>query len=215
MARGTAIDADDWARLLGLVDVPLFDRFRGKVPPGIHRMMQDGDAASFACHVSPSKWLVEDVEPLGWAYSANVRHSVIFDPESAVATVRRWDDQTFKHEQPVRSDADVFRLFRVITDKSSPLSVPTVIRRTLNSFTTLRAAIEERHGTRLDAVLAFNAAILLAETWRGPLDQIPAVELGTIVERLKNDHRPGFDGSPPTTKRCWPEMTFFPSPWRT
>jgi hypothetical protein len=112
-------------------------------------MMQDGDAASFALHIAPTNALLLSQFPLGWAWSAHVRHSIVLDPTTNKAIVRRWDDATYQEERSLRTENQADKLIRSIESSSRPASGTDVIDRTLEAFKLLRDAIEERHGSSL------------------------------------------------------------------
>jgi hypothetical protein len=185
----------DWKRAFGLVAVPYFGRSRSDRPSGTHLLMQDGDAASFALHITPSDDLRSGRQPLGWAWSSHVRHAVVLDPATSTALVRRWDEPTFSDRRPIATERDARRFIEDIEQSVRNPSVQDVIEKTLNTFALLRDAIEERGGSSLDVVFAFNAALLLAERLRENPEQLPRVELAEAVARLREDHRPGFGGA--------------------
>ena len=84
------LDPHAWARALGLVHVPMFGSARGLA----HRetlCAADGDASSFAHSVSDDSSLAYENEPLSWAWSANLRHSLIINERSEEMFLRRWD----------------------------------------------------------------------------------------------------------------------------
>src|SRR5437660_4839673 len=101
MADWNPTNPEDCARVFRLVALPYFGQHRDQVPPGKHLMMQDGDAASFALHIARPDSLLSGKKPLGWAWSSNVRHAVVLDPETKTAIVRRWDDPSYAEEYRV------------------------------------------------------------------------------------------------------------------
>lgn len=202
MAVWDAANPDDWTNRFGRVALPYFGKQRVGVPAGSHLMMQDGDTASFALHIPKSNKLFTGSLPLEWAWSSDVRHVVVLDPMSKEALARRWDDPGFQLEGSLSTERKARSFLAEMETGQPPFSGPRVIDNAIKGFQVLRDAIEERHGTDSDVVLAFNSALLLAEAGRGSLDAIEGVELDDAVKRFNSAGHRGFSQNS-VSKAVW------------
>jgi len=177
-------------------------------------MMQDGDAASFALHIIKPSVNFEPTpkQLLGWAWSSYVRHAVVINPLTSTATIRRWDEPTYEEDRIIASERDARSFIRELERLPKPVaevSGPNVIASTLRAFTLLRTAIIQDHrGTERDVVVAFNAALLLAEKWRDSTNRIPSIGLAETIESLRSRHRPGFAVPISSSVRAYPVGDF-------
>ena len=176
----------NWEKVFGLVALNYFGKNRTDAPNGMHLMMQDGKAASFAFHIG----MQTAVDPLGWAWSSNVRHTVGFDPHTKTATVRRWDDTSYVHEYHISTSKQAQELVRDLEGAPRLQGGASVIDASLDAFCKIRKEIEHRGGTEREAVLAFNTTLLLAEQWRVDPENVPNITLAHAAERfVANHHR--------------------------
>lgn len=170
-----------WAELFGLVTVPVFGSQRAaQTPQGTHSLMLDGFRASFILSTGP-KQLLNGPEPLRWAWSANVIHTVAIEEQKAV--VRRWDTPTVAKEWSVTNEREARSLFKSLEQSASPPSAQSVITRGLNTFRAIRIAIEKRGGTPLDVILAFNT-VLAWVAQRSDTDGDVEIEFGEAVKAV-------------------------------
>jgi adenine-specific DNA-methyltransferase len=147
-----------WAKLFGLVAVPMFDPRAKALPRGVHSLMLDGSRGSFLLSTTGPKQLLDGPDPLRWAWSANVTHTVrITEEEQAV--VRRWDSPDMVHEWPVPNASEARSLFRSFERSPEAPSAESVIARGVRTFRAIRGAIEKQGGSSLDVVLAFNTVL--------------------------------------------------------
>lgn len=177
---------DYWARAFRLVALPFFAK-RQAPRSGVHLMMQDGSAASFGLHVAEPASLLKNNKPLDWAWSSNVRHSVVVDADKKLAFVRKWDAPDYLEEFPLASPHDAKKIVRAFEDATPLDRSQTVIERMLATFGIVRRAIEERGGTNMDVIVAFNAALLLAELWRDDVGSVPDIDLGTAYSKSSKE----------------------------
>jgi adenine-specific DNA-methyltransferase len=160
-------DPESWSKTFGLVGVPLFGPKRNDVPPGTHALMLDGSAGSFALSIDESPSSASDDSAMGWAWSSNVRHSVVVDLRTYSAISRRWDSPDDFAEWSLDSVHAARRLLRGLESSRVPIAGETVIERALHTFSAIRLAVESRGGTALDVVLAFNALLAWTAARRG------------------------------------------------
>jgi hypothetical protein len=83
-------DASDWARVLGLVSVPLF----GKASSVYHQsgnVLLDGQRSSFTFLISDDSNDLFSNRPLEWSWSSFLNHTIIADLKKEVLLLRRWD----------------------------------------------------------------------------------------------------------------------------
>ncbi|MGZ5436773.1 MAG: HsdM family class I SAM-dependent methyltransferase, partial [Pyrinomonadaceae bacterium] len=147
-----------WAELFSLIAVPMFGPHPGAPAPpkGVHSLMLDGSRGSFILSTEGPKELLVGPNPIRWAWSANVIHTVAIAGEKAI--VRRWDSPGVK-EWPIRQERDARSLFRSLEQSLEPPTAQSVIARGLKTFRAVRTAIEKQGGSALDVVLAFNTIL--------------------------------------------------------
>lgn len=205
MRRWDPKSPDTWAQLLGLVAVPMFGI--ENLPPrprGNHYLMLDGSEGSFVLSTSAPKALTRGINPIRWAWSANVRHSVVIDATGQFATVRRWDAPQDIEERPVTNEKDARTLFKSFEESNRPPSGQSVIDRGLETFRAIRAAIERRGGSALDVILAFNtllAWVALHSDTNGDID----IEFADAVREVRHTGQVSF-----SLQQVSPQLHHFP-----
>jgi methylase of polypeptide subunit release factors len=188
---------DDWSKAFRLVSVPYFGAARSAEIAGMHAMMQDGDSASFALHLTAPRAVPQKETILGWAWSSNVRHAVVIESKRDTfhAQIFRWDDPQYHDTRIIESIADAVKLVRDI-ERGAPPSRPDVIKHALAMFENVRAAIEERNGNSADVVMTFNTVLRLTNEWRSA-GKAPRgnrdITLIDAIRRLHQSQRHGFN----------------------
>jgi len=91
-----------WAKLLGMVHVPMFGARKPKKAAEEAAILLDGSRGSFAFMRTEDANFADAMEPLSWSWSSCVRHMVTVLPGRRRMYVRRWDEpQTIsKFEMP-------------------------------------------------------------------------------------------------------------------
>lgn len=157
--------ATSWAKLLGLVTVPLFGRQRKRDATGEHFVLLDGRHSSLTFSRGDASALLTSQRPLAWAWSANVPRSVIVDEGSAKVYGVRWDRPQDVREASAASPDKITKLLGSL--ETSPSEVPeTSVSRALVVFRSVRKEVREFGGTDLDAIHAFNLLLVLADLIR-------------------------------------------------
>jgi len=152
---------DTWARLLGLVAVPMFNANRARELPGEHSLLLDGPAGSFVLSISDSQSSVTDSDANRWAWSANVAHHVFVEADSRYARMGRWDEPQAVERFRIARARDIRSLFESVENSQPPAEGKSVISRGLATFRAIRTAMEKRGGSDLDVILAFNTILAL------------------------------------------------------
>jgi adenine-specific DNA-methyltransferase len=152
-----------WARVLGMVYVPMFSRSRRESLPADLRdqsVLLDGDKASFALASGNADDLLKRIEPLDWSWSSNLTHTLVVDKDYDKLFVRRWDDPNNPKAIRLPTERHAPEVLEFLAESGQP-SKPTVIKRMLSLFRIVRSnVIDERHGNRNDVVTAFNALLV-------------------------------------------------------
>ncbi len=156
------LDPRAWARALGLVHVPMFGSHSPSLT-GNHSVLLDGDSSSFAHSVSDDSSLAYENEPLSWAWSANLRHSLIINAQSEEMFLRRWDAPSgtvrkFRLAKNPRAASDFLGLLQ----KSATPRGEDVILFVLRAFRTIRNSLASVDG--LDAIKVLNVLLLGTES---------------------------------------------------
>jgi len=174
-----------WARLVGMIPVPLFDRKRRQIVPGNHSVLLDGPNASIALSIGDAPTLLADDAPLSWVWSANLTHSVVIDEGSEKSFVRRWDNPGMVREGPIANEREAITLVESLATAPQPIA-KTVIEKMLVVFRRVRNNIDERGGTDKDTIRAFNTLLIWAH----------AIQEGEID--------PDLEGHPSTLREVLP-----------
>ena len=156
----TPTDPDAWARLLGLIAVPMFGTTRERTIPGKHSLMLDGPVGSFLLCV-PETSATTEFDPNRWSWSANVTHSITIDADVKHAILRRWDAPQDSTRVSITRKQDARTLFHAVEGSRRPPDRETVIARGLATFRAIRTAIEKRGGSSVDVIVAFNTVLAL------------------------------------------------------
>src|SRR5208283_5550981 len=149
---------DDWARLLGLVAVPLFGRDRGNAPEGTHVVLLDGRASLTLSYGNPDE-LLPSKRPAQWAWSSNVNHAGVIAPGASKLWWSRSEKPDEVREQSVKTQDDARQLLAdFAADRPKPSE--SAVKLALDIFRSLRRGLRECGGTDLDAIRVFNAILL-------------------------------------------------------
>jgi adenine-specific DNA-methyltransferase len=159
MERWNIGNPDVWAALLGMLKVPVFDTQDAKRPEGDPSLLLDGSRGSFLLSTAITPSIGSELDLLGLAWSANVRHSVVIDASEGRALVRRWDAPDDVTTWRIRGAQDAVELSRLFKRSEPEPKGHSVIDRGLKTFRDIRRAIEQESGTALDVVLAFNTVL--------------------------------------------------------
>lgn len=170
-------DPDAWARLLGLIAVPMFGTTRARTIPGKHSLMLDGAVGSFLLSI-PESSAATRFDPNRWSWSANVTHSVTIEADAKHAIVRRWDAPQDSTRVSIARKQDARRLFLSVEESQLPPDRETVIARGLTTFRAIRTAIEKQGGSSVDVIIAFNTVLALVAIYgdRTRRLQVPFLE---------------------------------------
>ena len=151
-----------WAHVLGLVHVPMFG-LGANSRMGDHSVLLDGEASSFALSVTDDSSLVYENDPLSWAWSANLRHSLIINQPSEEVFLRRWDGPSgavrrFRLPKNPRAAVELLG----ILEKSPAPALEDVVLFVLRAFRKIRNSLPSLDG--LDAIRVLNAVLLGTES---------------------------------------------------
>lgn len=172
-----------WAKLLGMVHVPMFAA--RKIPKGADEaaILLDGSRGSFAFLRTEDAKFAETTDPLSWLWSSCVRHMVTVLPGSARMHVRRWDEPQIirKFEVPSQGIGAV-SLLEKLESESKPRR-PNVVSHVLEPFRQirLRLGVEES----LLAVKFLNGLLLVAETAKKQVRRKEVEKIRTFNDAFK------------------------------
>ena len=186
-------DASDWARVLGLVPVPLF----GKAPSIYHQsgnVLLDGQRSSFTFLVTEDPGELLSNRPLEWSWSSFLNHTIIADMKKEILLLRRWDSpETIRRFQLPSSPRGVQQLFNVVKG-AKPVAHTDVILHLLRAFRSIRAAIQGTDNGH-ESLRVFNILILAAKAVAdGAIDRAEIAKCNdigaiiTLIEKLKNGY---------------------------
>lgn len=194
---------DAWAELFSLIAVPMFGPHPGAPAPpkGVHSLMLDGSRGSFILSTEGPKELLVGPNPIRWAWSANVIHTVAIAGEKAI--VRRWDSPGVKEWQ-IRQERDARSLFRSLEQSPQPPTAQSVIARGLRTFRAVRTAIEKQGGSALDVVLAFNT-VLAWVAQRSDADGEIEIEFADAIQAVHSTGQVSF-----TSQQVSPNLLPYP-----
>lgn len=153
-----------WAKLLGMVHVPMFGA--RKLPKGAEEaaILLDGSRGSFAFLRSEDASFADAMEPLSWSWSSCVRHMVTVLPGSHRMYVRRWDEpQTIRKFEMPSQGMGAVSLLAELEGAAEPRR-PNVVRHVLEPFRQIRTRIGVQDS--LLAVQLLNGLLLVAEVSR-------------------------------------------------
>lgn len=150
-----------WAKLLGMVHVPMFGARKPKKAAEETAILLDGSRGSFAFMRTEDASFADTMEPLSWSWSSCVRHMVTVLPGSDRMYVRRWDEpQTIrKFEMPPQGMGAVSLLAEL--EAAAEPRRPNVVRHVLEPFRQIRSRIGVKDS--LLAVQFLNGLLLVAE----------------------------------------------------
>lgn len=153
-----------WAKLLGMVHVPMFGARKPKKAVEEAAILLDGSRGSFAFMRTEDASFADTMEPLSWSWSSCVRHMVTVLPGSHRMYVRRWDEpQTIsKFEMPPQGMGAVSLLAKL--EAAAEPRRPNVVRHILEPFRQIRSRIGVQDA--LLAVQFLNGLLLVAEVAR-------------------------------------------------
>ncbi|MHC5537078.1 HsdM family class I SAM-dependent methyltransferase [Singulisphaera rosea] len=154
-------DASDWARVLGLVPVPLF----GKASSVYHQsgnVLLDGQRSSFTFLMSDDATDLFSNRPLEWSWSSFLNHAIIADVKKEVVLLRRWDSpEAIRKFQLPNSPRGVTQLFNIVKS-GKPVAHTDVILHLLRAFRAIRGAISGADNGH-ESLKVFNALILASK----------------------------------------------------
>jgi len=162
MAAWSPTSEKDWASRFGFVAVPLFGKQRQSDQPGEHFVLLDGQRSSLTFSRGDAQSLLTSRRPIEWAWSANVRGSILVDEKTM--TIRRvnWDQPEDVREWRATAADELLEDMA-----TTPLpSVERSIDRAMRVFRSVRQDVCECGGRDLDAIHAFTALLLLADSIR-------------------------------------------------
>lgn len=154
---------ESWARMLGMVQVPMFANHRFEYASKAQEasILLDGYKGSFAFLNTEDAEFAETKTPLSWSWSSCVRHVVTILPRSKRIHVRRWDNPDIirKYEFP-KSGIGAFSLLEKLEAESEPRRL-NVVRYVLEPFRQIRSRIGVDNP--LLAVKFLNGLLLASE----------------------------------------------------
>jgi len=153
-----------WASRFGFVAVPLFGKQRQPDQPGTHFVLLDGQRSSLTFSRGNAQSLLVSRHPMEWAWSANVRGSILVDEKGTTIYGVNWDRPEDVRELPA-SENTADALLKNVEDTPPP-SIETSINRAMSIFRSVRKEVYEYGGIDLDAMHAFTVLLLLADSIR-------------------------------------------------
>lgn len=177
--------SESWAAMLGLVPVPLFGTDDKPSIGGEHTILLDGQRGSFAFSASDNLDMVKTNDALSWAWSANVRHTLIVSQKESMMFLRRWDTpgliRQFKLPERGQTAAEVFEEM----ERSPAPRSPDVIRHVLSVFRLLRQTLYDCDPVY--AVRLLNGMLLLSlEVQQKRLSRQELLEARTVGAVVKH-----------------------------
>lgn len=180
-------EASNWARVLGLVPVPLF----GKASSAYRQsgsVLLDGQRSSFTFLVPDDPGELLSNRPLEWSWSSFLNHTIIADLKKELLLLRRWDSpETIRRFQLPTSPRGVSQLFNIVK-VSKPVAHTDVILHLLRAFRSIRAAIRGADNGH-ESLRVFNVLILAAKAMTdGAIERAEVSKLNDIrdiISRLE------------------------------
>ena len=153
-----------WARLLGMVHVPMFGACKPPKAAEEAAILLDGSRGSFAFLRTEDASFADTIQPLSWSWSSCVRHMVTVLPGSERMYVRRWDEPQIirKFEMPPQGLGAISLLAKL--EAAAEPRRPNVVRQILEPFRQIRSRIGVQDS--LLAVQLLNGLLLVAEVSR-------------------------------------------------
>ncbi len=157
-------DSRSWARFLGLVHVPMFGK-NSASHPGNHSVLLDGDVSSFSLSITDEAKFAFDTEPLSWAWSSNLRHTLIIQERTGEMFLRRWDGPSgaARRFRIASKPSGAFELLDIFKKSSTPRHDDVVLF-VLRAFRTIRNSLSSPDG--LDSIKALTVLLLGTESVR-------------------------------------------------
>jgi adenine-specific DNA-methyltransferase len=153
-----------WAKVLGMVHVPMFGASRPRRAAEEAAILLDGSRGSFAFMRTEDARFADTMEPLSWSWSSCVRHMVTVLPGRQRMYVRRWDEpQTISKFEMPRQGMGAFSLLEKLEAAREPRR-PNVVRHVLEPFRQIRLRIGAQDS--LLAVQLLNGLLLVADVAR-------------------------------------------------
>lgn len=180
-------DASDWARVLGLVPVPLFGKASSYYQSG--NVLLDGQRSSFTFLVTDDSRELLGNRPLEWSWSSFMNHTIIADIKKELLLLRRWDSpETIRRFQLPNSPRGVSQLFNIVKG-DKPVSHTDVILHLLRAFRSIRGSIRDRENGH-ESLRVFNALILASKAVAdGKLDREQVAtrpDIGSVIRLLES-----------------------------
>lgn len=150
-----------WAKLLGMVHVPMFAARKTPKDADEAAILLDGTKGSFAFLRTEDVKFAETIDPLSWSWSSCVRHMVTVLPGSERMYVRRWDEPQIIRKFEVPSQGmGAMSLLEKLEAETEPRR-PNVVRHVLEPFRQIRLRLGVKES--LLAVKFLNGLLLVAE----------------------------------------------------
>jgi len=151
-----------WAKLLGMVHVPMFSGQKPRKAAKEASIILDGYRGSFAfLNTEDTNFAIDTTDPLSWSWSSCVRHTVTVLPNTDRLYVRRWDDpHTIRKFEMPSQGIGAFSLLTELEKAAEPRR-PNVVRHVLEPFRQIRLRIGVEDS--LLAIKFLNGLLLLAE----------------------------------------------------
>lgn len=132
-------------------------------PPGNHVVFLDGRAGSFALSIGADKDLIFDPQPVSWAWSSYLRHSLIITGTASQIFLRSWERPSEAHKLAMpRSASDAEALLQRLLLVRRPRS-GDVVAKMIAAFKDLRSSLSSYHADNLPVIRVFNLLITLAD----------------------------------------------------
>jgi len=173
-----------WAKLLGMVHVPMFGARKPKKAAEEAAILLDGSRGSFAFMRTEDASFADTMEPLSWSWSSCVRHMVTVLPGSQRMYVRRWDEpQTISKFEMPQQGIGAVSLLAKLEAAAGPRRLNVIQQIILEPFRQIRTRIGGENP--LLAVQLLNGLLLVAEVARQRPRQNGIKAVRTFGDALK------------------------------
>jgi len=183
MAAWSPTSEKDWARRFGFVAVPLFGKQRSSNQPGNHFVLLDGQRSSLTFSRGDAQSLLKSRRPIEWAWSANVRGSILVDEVTTNIYGVNWDQPS-----DVREGREADTLLKGI-EVAPLLGAETSIARAMDVFRSIRQEVRDYGGRDLDAIHAFTVLLMLVDSIRQGVMPDNVRMLGGVLTELTRQGR--------------------------
>jgi adenine-specific DNA-methyltransferase len=154
-------DAANWARVLGLVPVPLF----GANPSPYYQsgnVLLDGQRSSFSFLVTEDSRELLTNRPLEWSWSSFLSHTIIADTTKELLLLRRWDSpETIRRFELPTTPRGIVQLFDIVKGGKA-VAHTDVILHLLRAFRAIRSSIQGIDNGH-ESLRVFNAMIVASK----------------------------------------------------